>query len=204
MEQRNLRILLLTFIGVIYGLVLLFIISPESYEWIVDFHFFGDRAFSKKEEREFDKKVTKQNLELYQTYYFNKDYPHILLLGFSEIIDDGRWTYGNLAKISFTIPKVSYPVEVEFKLGAYINQHNQLITVEPIVNDVHYNVWNFENGKNSARRKLVVFPKYVGHNGKVTISFNIKGMKSPHELGYGNNINKLGLFLEEMSIRPKH
>ena len=204
MEQRNLRILLLTIIGAIYALALLFIVSPESYEWIVDFHFFGDRAFSKKEEREFDKKLTKQNLELYQTYYFNKDYPNILLLGFSEVIDDGRWTYGNLAKMSFTIPRINFPIILDFKLAAYTNQHNPLIMVTPILNGKEYYMWNFEDGRKSIKRSLLISPENVGHNGKVTVSFNIEGMKSPHELGYGNNVNKLGLFIEEMSIRPKH
>ena len=204
MKQRNFRVFLLTLIGFIYGFVLLFIVSPESYEWLVDFHFFGNRAFSKKEEKEFDKKIAKQQVELYQTYYFNKDYPNILLLGFSESTDKGKWSYGNLAKISFTLPKVSFPVELEFKLGAYINQHNPVITVEPYINDVHYNTWRFENNKNSSQRTLLVFPKYVGNSGKVVVSFNIKGIKSPHELGYGNNINKLGLFIEEVKIKPKH
>ena len=65
-------------------------------------------------------------------------------------------------------------------------------------------MWNFEDGRKSIKRSLLISPENVGHNGKVTVSFNIEGMKSPHELGYGNNVNKLGLFIEEMSIRPKH
>ena len=170
----------------------------------MDFYFLGNRVFSKKEERDFDKRIIKQNIELYQTYYFNKDYPNIFLLGFSEVIDDGKWTYGNLAKISFTLPKISFPILLDFKLAAYINQHNPVINVEPTINGKRYNTWIFENGKNSKRRLLLISPENIGNNGKVMISFNIDGMKSPHELGYGNNINKLGLFIEEMSIRPKH
>lgn len=204
MEQKKFRIILLTLIGIVYGFVLLFIVNPEIYESLIDIHFLGNRAFSKKEEKEFDKKTAKQQVELYQTYYFNKDYPNIFLLGFGESINDGKWTHGNLAKISFTLPKINFSVVLDFKLAAYINQHNPLITVVPVINGKQYNAWSFENGGKSKRRELLISPENIGSNGKIVVSFNIEGMKSPHDLGHGNNINKLGLFIEEMKIKPKH
>lgn len=200
MKFRTLMIMLL---ALLYADIVYLILNPQIYEYYVDYYFFNNRIFSREDENLFSYKRPSKGTVFFKTYYFNKEQPEIMALGFGSFKSGGRWSLGNLAKIAFTVPKSNKPVLLKFRVSAYVNTKNPKITVIPAVNGKNYEKWVFQNGKKDQKTTLSVPQNLIGSERKIEISFKIKGYKSPQELGYGADRSKFGIFLSELEIAPK-
>lgn len=190
-------------LSLLYADIVYLILNPQIYEYYIDYYFFNNRIFSREEERRFAQKTPKKNTVLFKTYHLNREQPEIITLGFDAPKDDGSWSLGNLAKVAFTIPKVNKPVLLKLRVSAYVNIKNPKVTVIPTVNGKQYDEWIFQNGKKDLKTTLNIPQNLIASNQKIEISFKIKGYKSPQELGYGTDRNKLGIFLSEITVTPK-
>lgn len=200
MKFRTLMIMLL---ALLYADIVYLILNPQIYEYYVDYYFFNNRIFSRGDERIFAHKLPAKSINFFTTYQFNQEQPEIMTLGFGEPKSGGRWSHGNLAKIALSLPQTNAAIVLKFRMSAYVNTKNKKITVTPIINDKEYAPWDFQNGKKDQNTTLLVPHKLIPPDKKIEISFKIKGYKSPKELGYGADTNKLGIFISEMGATPK-
>jgi len=197
------RTFIIMLLALLYADILYLILNPQIYEYYVDYYFFNNRIFSREDERRFAKKTPEKSAVFFKTYHLNREQPEIMTLGFDAPKSGGSWSLGNLAKIAFTIPKVSKPVLLKLRVSAYVNTKNPKITVIPTVNGKQYDEWVFQNGKKDQKTTLNVPQNLIASNQKIELSFKIKGYKSPQELGYGADRSKLGIFLSELEIVPQ-
>nr|QIM10565.1 hypothetical protein PlAlph_4570 [uncultured Alphaproteobacteria bacterium] len=199
----KLRTVMIMLLSLLYADIVYLILNPQIYEYYVDYYFFNNRVFSRGDERAFANKNPQKSINFFTAYQFNKEQPEIMTLGFGNPKSDGCWSHGNLAKIAFALPQTNADTSVTLRVSAYVNTKNKKITVVPIINNKEYAAWDFQNGKNDQKTTLLIPQKLVPPDKKIEIAFKIKGYKSPQELGYGNDKNKLGIFISEIAFAPK-
>jgi len=167
-----------------------------------DYYLLNNRTVSWKEERAFDSLPLAGSLAFFAPYLFSEPQPDIRFLGFSEAEPAGRWTNGNLAKLSFQLPSVYSDVWVNFNVSPYISQHNPEVYVKVFLNGEEVDEWKFIQGKNYPPTAIKLRQKNIGNNQKQVFSFRIEGSVSPRQLGYGDDIRKLGLLFKGLSLVP--
>lgn len=204
-QRRNrmkLKIFLILVIAAVYFGSTYCMLNKDICVAYKDYYFLQNRTVSWQEEKAFNLSLPQNPLNFFTKYRFADEQPDIKLLGFSHREPAGRWSEGNLAKLSFKMPSVYSDVTIDFEVSPYVNRHNDNVNVTVLLNGEEVAEWNFVQGENYPDTTVQLDKKDLTGNQKIVFTFKLKGFASPQSLGYGNDIRKLGILFKSIGLVP--
>lgn len=198
------KILLISLVALVYYGVTYCMLRRGICQYYADYYLLNERSFSLKEEKQFEVIPIKKVTDFFRQYRFNSKEGNVKMIGFVRFDENGVWTNGNTAKLSFRLEQVYSDVFIDFDVDPYINSRNREVIAEVYMDEHQIGIWNFEYGRKMPSTKFKLLRKNIPDDREINLTFKLSGMKSPQSLGFGKEQRKLGISFNSFEVLPKN